>query len=83
MGEKNIREKCSNVICEMFYPKRQTVLFMDDYGAWSDETGHNVEIWCQRCGGRRVVYVGSRNEKKSDVERKGRKLWHLANERVE
>ncbi len=78
---KSIREKCSYFICRNFYPKRKSILTMApewDYGGYSENTGWYGEIECTECG-RRVEYVGARCEKKSDVERKLRELWHVAN----
>ena len=80
MASKSIREKCTYAICEHLRPKRKSMLTMEDYGAWSSYTGWSGEIKCDGCG-RRVEYVGDMFEKKADVERKLRKLWHVANEK--
>lgn len=80
---KSIREKCSFFICRDFKPKRKSVLRMaDSYGDYSNETGWYGSIECTGCW-RRVEYVGTIAEKKSDVERKLRELWHVANSEVE
>jgi len=78
---KSIREKCSYSICRLLYPKRKSILTMApewDYGGYSERTGWYGEIECSECG-RRVEYVGAKCEKKADVERKLRELWHVAN----
>ena len=85
--QKLIREKCSTHLCEVFrngktVRKRcDSILEMDEYGAWSRDTGWSGDIYCTGCG-RRVTYVGASYEKKADVEKKLRKLWHVANEEV-
>lgn len=84
MSDKSIREKCSNYTCLHFYPNRKAVLTMApswDFGGYSEGTGWYGEIECTTCG-RRIEYVGSRTEKKADVERTLRKLWHVANMEV-
>ena len=89
--EKQIREKCTSSFCKTerlfrkFNPNRNpcvSILAMDEYGVWDDNTGWNGEIYCTGCH-RRVVYVGHEYESKAKVEKKLRKLWHVANEEVE
>lgn len=81
MNKRKIREKCSYSLCRNFRPKRETILSMApewDYGGYSEKTGWYGSIECSECG-RRVEYVGAKCEKKADVERKLRELWHVAN----
>ena len=81
MSEKRIREKCSYSFCRKFRPKRETILSMApewDYGGDSEGTGWYGDIRCSECG-RKVEYVGAKCERKADVERKLRELWHVAN----
>lgn len=80
--ERKIREKCSTLNCDLCRiggGKCDSIIFMEEYGAYSYETGWSGEIYCEGCG-RRVEYVGTAVEKKADVERILRKLWHVANE---
>ena len=56
--------------------------FDPDFGAYSHGTGWCGEIYCTSCG-RRVFYVGNNIESKVLVEKKLRRLWHVANEVVE
>lgn len=85
MTEKKIREKCSYSICRKLKPKRESILDMAPewgYGRYSANTGWYGSIECSECG-RRVEYVGAKCEKKADVERKLRELWHVANRDAE
>lgn len=56
---------------------------MDDhFGDWSEHSGWSGEIFCTECG-RTVMYAGHRCERKADVEKKLRELWHVANEALD
>lgn len=77
MGTVTIRDRCMSPLCAS-YGGGRAVLEMDGFSDWSSRTGWGGSIECERCG-RRVTYVGTRCERKADVERKLRALWRAAN----